>query len=302
MAKTLISIMGPTAIGKTTLAIKLAKHFETEIISSDSRQFYKEMAIGTAAPTPQELSEATHHFIHHRSIHDNYNVGAYEKDAIDLLGQLFLKKDVVVMVGGSGLYVDAVIKGLDDFPEIEPEIRESLNNQLAAKGLKHLQEQLRQLDIDSYNTIAIDNPHRVIRALEVCLGTGTPYSSYLNKEKYARPFDSILIGLTAERSLVYDRINKRVDQMMQEGLLEEVKNLFQYRHLNALNTVGYKELFNYLNGEWTLEFAISEIKKNSRRFAKRQLTWFRKNKDIQWFGPSSDFEDIIEYLNQKPSK
>lgn len=296
--KFLISIVGPTAIGKTALSIKLAKHFDTEIISADSRQFFKEMSIGTAAPTPTEMTSAKHHFIHHKSVEDDYNVGAFEKDAIKLLKELFLSNDVVIMVGGSGLYVDAVLHGLDEFPEIGSNIRELLNKQLQTNGLSYLQEQLKQLDIESYEKIAIDNPHRVIRALEISIGTGNPYSSYLNLKKEKRNFKTITIGLTAEREIIYDRINRRVDIMMEEGLLDEVKSLTPKKHLNALNTVGYKELFNYLNDEWTLEFAISEIKKNSRRFAKRQLTWFKKKEDILWFDYQTEIHTIIKTLKK----
>jgi tRNA dimethylallyltransferase len=301
MPKILISIVGPTAIGKTALSLKLAKHFNTEILSADSRQFFKEMQIGTAAPTPDELSAAKHHFIHHISIHNHYSVGTFEKDALQKLERLFKSKDIVIMVGGSGLYVDAVTKGLDDFPDINKNIRESLNMQLETKGLSHLQEQLKTLDIQAYNTIARENPHRVIRALEICIGSGEPYSSFLNKGKVKRDFKTISIGLTADRELIYQRINERVDIMMQQGLLDEIKTLLPYQHLNALNTVGYKELFNYLNGEWTLDFAISEIKKNTRRFAKRQLTWFNKKEDTLWFDFETPTETIIlsikEYLN-----
>jgi tRNA dimethylallyltransferase len=299
MPETLISIVGPTAIGKTALSIKLANYFSTDIISADSRQFFREMQIGTAAPTQEELDSANHHFIHHKSINESYNVGAFEKEALQLLDTLFKNKDVVIMVGGSGLYADAVVKGLDDFPEIDSNIRETLNKQLASEGLESLQEQLKVLDIQSYNTIAIDNPHRVIRALEICIGTGQPYSSFLNKEKSQRPFNTIGIGLTADRAIIYDRINQRVDQMMANGLLDEVKQLQSKQHLNALNTVGYSELFKYLNGEWTLEFAISEIKKNSRRFAKRQLTWFKKDPNITWFEFSDTLAHIIQHMEQK---
>ncbi len=252
------------------------------------------MQIGTAAPTKDELSQANHHFIHHKSIHDNYNVGAFEKDALKCLNQLFITHNVVIMVGGSGLYVDAVTKGLDHFPEIDKSIRTSLNNTLEAQGLLHLQNQLNQLDPITYNTIAIDNPHRVIRALEICIGSGQPYSSFLNKGKETRHFKTITIGLTAERETIYNRINQRVDIMMHEGLLDEVKSLIPYQSLNALNTVGYKELFNFLNDESTLDFAVSEIKKNSRRFAKRQLTWFKRDTKTIWFDYLSSIEDVIE--------
>jgi tRNA dimethylallyltransferase len=299
MTKYLISIVGPTAIGKTALSIKLAQHFKTEIISADSRQFYSDMQIGTAAPTPFELAEAKHHFIHHKSIEDNYNVGAFEKDAIKKLDNLFKIHDIVIMVGGSGLYVDAVTKGLDYFPEIGDSIREELNKRLKIEGLHSLKTQLKDLDIDSYNSIAINNPHRVIRALEICIGSGKPYSSFLNKEKGKRNFKTITIGLKAEREIIYNRINQRVDLMIDDGLLDEVKGLESKKNLNALNTVGYKELFKYFKGEWTLEFAISEIKKNTRRFAKRQLTWFKKNNDVLWFDYQIEFDAVIKKLSKE---
>ncbi len=294
--KYLISIVGPTAIGKTALSIELAQHFETEIISADSRQFFKEMQIGTAAPTSDELSSAKHHFIHHKSIKDEYNVGAFEKDALQCLEKLFQDKDAVIMVGGSGLYVDVITKGLDDFPKVGSNIRKKLNKELETKGLEVLQEQLKALDPVSYNTITIDNPHRVIRALEICIGSEKPYSSFLNKGKEKRNFKTITVGLTADREMIYNRINQRVNIMMQKGLLEEVKGLLDYKDLNALNTVGYKELFNYLSGEWDLEFATSEIKKNTRRFAKRQLTWFKRNENTLWFDYNVSIEKIITQL------
>ena len=293
--KYLISVVGPTAIGKTSLSIKLAQHFKTEIISADSRQFFCDMQIGTAAPSPEELAAAKHHFIHHKSINDNYNVGAFEKDAIQCLDKLFKTHDIAIMVGGSGLYIDAVTKGLDYFPDVDPNIRENLNKQLETHGLKYLQDQLHELDSASYNTIAIDNPHRVIRALEICLGTGKPYASFLNKAKGHRPFKTISIGINAERDIIYNRINQRVDMMMEQGLLQEAKKLYPFKNLNALNTVGYKELFNYIDGTWDLDFAISEIKKNTRRFAKRQLTWFRKNQDTIWV----DYNEPVETITTK---
>ncbi|WP_242205460.1 tRNA (adenosine(37)-N6)-dimethylallyltransferase MiaA [Aestuariivivens insulae] len=297
MSKYLISIIGPTAIGKTALSIKLAQHFNTEIISADSRQFFKEMQIGTAAPTQAELAQAKHHFIHHKSVQDQYNVGAFERDALLCLDELFKNHNIVIMVGGSGLYVDAVTKGLDDFPDVDESIRKTLNQDLETKGLEHLQKQLEMLDPKSYGTIAIDNPHRVIRALEICIGTGKPYSSYLNKKNTNRPFKTITIGLHAERAIIYDRINQRVDMMVEEGLIDEVKALLPYQHLNALNTVGYKELFNYFSGAWTLDFAISEIKKNSRRFAKRQLTWFKKQEEAIWFDYLTPVDAIIKKVH-----
>ena len=299
MSKYLISIVGPTAIGKTSLSIQLARHFNTEIISADSRQFFKEMQIGTAAPTEDELSQAPHHFIHHKSVHDNYSVGDFERDALEALETLFKKHDVVVMVGGSGLYVDAVTKGLDYFPDINPSVRKKLNATFEAEGLKPLQDQLLKLDPETHEIIDLDNPHRVIRALEVSIGSGKPYSSFKNKNKAERPFKVIKVGLTADREVIYDRINQRVDIMVNEGLVEEARSLMPFKYLNALNTVGYKELFNYFSGEWTLDFAISEIKKNSRRFAKRQLTWFRKDDNILWFDYTTDILYIIDNINQK---
>ena len=297
--KYLISIVGPTAIGKTSLSIKLAQHYNTEILSADSRQFFKEMQIGTAAPTLEELSQAKHHFIHNKSIEEEYNVGAFEKEAIATLDVLFKSHDYVIMVGGSGLYVDAVTKGLDYFPEVDKSIRQRLNLELVENGLEALQLQLKKLDIEAYNTIAIDNPKRVIRALEICIGSGKPYSSFLNKDKNKRNFKTITIGLTAERETIYNRINKRVDIMMAEGQLEEAKSLIDKQDLNALNTVGYKELFNYFKDEWTLDFAIAEMKKNSRRFAKRQLTWFKRNENTLWFDYETSVNEILTTIESK---
>jgi len=299
MRKYLIVIVGPTAIGKTALSIKVARHFKTEIISADSRQFYKELSIGTAVPTLEELQSAKHHFIHHVSIHDKYSVGDFEKDAIYCLETIFKQHNLALMVGGSGLYVDAVTKGLDYFPDVDPNIRLQLNQQLQQEGLSALVDTLKILDPEAYNTIETDNPHRVIRALEVTIGSGQPYSGFLNKVKPKRDFEIIKIGLTAERSKIYNRIDERVDQMMASGLLEEVRSLLPFKNLNALNTVGYKELISYLDGNIELDFAISEIKKNTRRFAKRQLTWFRKDTDIEWFDHNIDTENIINYITGK---
>lgn len=297
--KILISIVGPTAIGKTALSIKLAQHFNTEIISADSRQFYKEMAIGTAVPFTEELNAAPHHFIQNKSIKDYYNVGDFERDAISQLKQIHKNNPIAIMVGGSGLYVKAVTNGLDYFPDVDPKIREELNTQLETKGLNFLQDKLQKVDIVTYNSMAIDNPQRVIRALEICIGTGKPYSSFLTNPEKNRAFKTISIGLNAERSIIYDRINQRVDLMIDKGLLDEVKSLIPYKHLNALNTVGYKELFKYFEGDWTLDFAISEIKKNTRRFAKRQLTWFRKDESIEWFDFKTDVDEIIDYIKSQ---
>ena len=295
----LINIVGPTAIGKTSLAIQLANKFNTEIISADSRQFYKEMSIGTAVPSAEELQAAKHHFIQHTSIEDNYNVGDFESDAIKKLDELFKNNKIVIMVGGSGLYTKSVLEGLDYFPEVSLEIRQELNLTLEKEGLDSLQQQLHKLDPDYYKIVDLENPHRVIRALEVCISSGKPYSSYLNQPKKKRNFTAISIGLNAEREIIYDRINRRVDLMITEGLMDEAKALFPKRELNALNTVGYKELFSYLEGKDSLETAVSEIKKNTRRFAKRQLTWFRKDQEINWFDYKTPVEEIQQFLDSK---
>ncbi len=297
--KILVSVVGPTGIGKTALSIKLANHFNTEIISCDSRQFFKEMEIGTAVPDAEELNAAKHHFIKHISIKNPYSVGRFEKDALRKLKELFSNNDFVVMVGGSGLYSDAVINGLDNFPKVDESIRKQLNHIHETKGLSVLQEQLKELDPVSYVTIAIDNPQRVIRALEICIGTEKPFSSYLTKKSKNRPFTTLKIGIKAEREIIYDRINKRVDLMVENGLLDEVERLLPHKDLNALNTVGYKELFNYFEGKWDLDFAISEIKKNTRRFAKRQLTWYRKDYSIKWFDYLTDASEVIDYIENK---
>lgn len=295
----LIVVVGPTAIGKTSLSIDLAKHFETEILSADSRQFFKEMSIGTAAPGTEELSQAPHHFIHHISIEDDYSVGDFEKEALARLDELFLKHQNVIMVGGSGLYVDAVTKGLDEFPKVDETIRHDLNLEYQQHGIEFLQERLKKLDPEYFSEADIQNPHRLIRALEICIGTGKPYSSFRKNKSASRFFNSIFIGLDADRQVVYDRINRRVDLMVEEGLVEEARNLYEKRDLNALNTVGYKELFKHFEGDWGLEKAIEEIKKNTRRFAKRQFTWFKKNEQITWFDHTKPSEEIISFLERK---
>ena len=290
----LLSVVGPTAIGKTSLAIALAQYFQTEIISCDSRQFFKEMSIGTAVPSVEELLTVPHHFIQHRSIFDTYSVGDFEREAISLLSELFQKHQVVVMVGGSGLYANAVWYGLDDFPEVDESIRITLNTQYQTQGLAFLQEKLRTLDPLQYNQMDVQNPQRIIRALEVCLASGRPYSSFLSQKQIQRPFENLMIGLTAPRELVYQRVNDRVEQMLEAGLLIEAQKLLSLKHLNALQTVGYRELFDFLEGKTSLEVAVEEIKKNTRRFAKRQYTWFNKNEQIHWFDCQSSVETIIE--------
>ena len=303
--KNLITIVGPTAIGKTSLSIALAKHFNCEIISCDSRQFFKEMTIGTAVPNELELSSAKHHFIHNKSIFDNYNVGDFEIEALSKLDELYKTNDFVILVGGSGLYVDAILKGFDAIPEIDKNIRNIVIAEYELNGMIYLQENLRNLDPTYFNELTqknpqtLLNPQRMMRFVEVCIGTGKPYSSFLSHKKNQRNFTPILIGLEAKREVIYDRINQRVAIMMTEGLLAEAKNVYPQKDLNALQTVGYKELFSYFDDEITLEFAIEEIKKNTRRFAKRQLTWFKRNSETKWFEFNVNIHEIIEFINNK---
>ena len=304
MAKFLITIVGPTAIGKTALSISLAQHFNCDILSCDSRQFFKEMTIGTAVPSLEELALAKHHFIQNKSIFDTYNVGDFEKEAIAKLDELFLTNNLVILVGGSGLYVDAILKGFDTFPEISPDIRKTIQSNYEKLGIAYLQKQLQELDPTYFQKLALENPQtlqnpqRMMRFVEVCLGSGAPYSSFLNQNQNSRSFTPILIGLEAERTVIYDRINQRVDSMMNQGLLAEAKELFLYKELNALQTVGYRELFSFFDGTFSLEFAIEEIKKNTRRFSKRQLTWFKKNEETEWFDYLTDKNEIIKYITQ----
>lgn len=297
--KYLISIGGPTAIGKTKLAIALAQYFKTEIISADSRQFFKEMKIGTAVPTDEELQQAPHHFIQHKSIFENYSVGDFERETIKLIDNLFKINNIVVMVGGSGLYSNAVINGLDDFPEIPPQIRNTLNTDFQNFGISFLQQKLQQIDPEQYNRMDNQNPQRLIRALEVCLASGKPYSSFLNQTSKKRNFIPIEIALKADREIVYQRINQRVELMLHNGLLCEAQKLYPHKYLNALQTVGYRELFDFFDRKTNLREAIENIKMNTRRFAKRQFTWFNKNKNIQWFDYQEDINEIITYINHK---
>ncbi|PCH76971.1 MAG: tRNA (adenosine(37)-N6)-dimethylallyltransferase MiaA [Flavobacteriaceae bacterium] len=299
MTKFLYTVVGPTAIGKTALSIQIANHLNCDIISCDSRQFYKEMRIGTAVPEPQELATAQHHFIQNRSIFDGYSVGGFERDTLLKIADLHQENPNIVMVGGSGLYVNAVLNGLDYFPDVAPEIRTQLNATLEEKGIENLQEQLLKLDPESYESIAVDNPHRLIRALEVCIGSGKTYSSFKNKPKAARNFKSIQIGLRSDRQLMYDRINQRVDIMINNGLIDEARGLYEHKSLNALQTVGYRELFLHFDGEISLEFAIEEIKKNTRRFAKRQITWFKKDPNITWFDHDVNFEEVKLFIDRQ---
>jgi tRNA dimethylallyltransferase len=303
--KHLITIIGPTAIGKTALSIHVANHFECEIVSCDSRQFFKEMTIGTAVPSKAELEAAPHHFIQNKSIFESYTVGDFEKEAIAKIDELFLENDFVVLVGGSGLYVNAVLKGFDEFPEINTSIRESVNASYEKLGIIYLQNQLEKLDPEYFKNITtenpqtLQNPQRMMRFVEVCLGSGKPYSSFLNQKQNSRNFTPILIGLEAERNVMYNRINQRVGIMMNEGLLKEAKTVYPNKALNALQTVGYRELFSYFDGEISLECAIEEIKKNTRRFAKRQLTWFKRDENTKWFDFETPYQTIFDYIKTK---
>jgi len=303
--KYLIIIVGPTAIGKTALGIQIAQHFKSEIVSCDSRQFYKEMRIGTAVPSDEELAQVPHHFIQNKSIHNKYTVGDYEKESLELLDDLFKKNSIQVVVGGSGLYVDAILQGFDNFPDVSEEIKKQIEESFEIKGIDFLQNELKKRDATYYHYLLQNNPQTLVnqqrmkRFVSVCIASNLPYSSFLNQEKTPRNFTPILIGLQAERSVMYDRINRRVDIMMQEGLLQEVKELEAFKHLNALQTVGYRELFDYLEEKFTLAEAVEEIKKNTRRFAKRQMTWFQKYNQLQWFGFQTPSKEIIQYIETK---
>ncbi len=293
--KCLIVITGPTAVGKTIFSIKLAQHFNTEILSADSRQFYREMRIGTAYPEPEELAAVKHHFLGNLSISEDYNVARYETEAMALLDELFKKHQVLILSGGSGLYIDAISRGIDDLPDHDPTLREELKAELDEIGLEAFGEKLKALDPEYFEVVDLNNPNRLLRAIEVCIQTGKTYTSLRRNTKKERPFRIIKIGLNMERDLLFKRIEERVDRMMKNALLEEVKSLLPYRDHNALNTVGYKELFRYLDEEVSLEQAVENIKTNSRRYAKRQLTWFKRDTDIHWF-EAGDVESVLKFL------
>ena len=298
--KHLIVLAGPTASGKTATAIKLAKAFDAEIISADSRQFYKELSIGTAAPTADELAQVKHHFVHNLSIEDKYDVADYEKDVLNYLKEYFKTKDIAVMTGGSGLFIDAVCNGLDSIPDISDEIRTKVARMLEEGGLETLQKEVEKVDNDYFQIVDKQNPRRLQRALEVFYQTGKPYSTFRQRNVAKRDFDIIKLAILWDRDKLIERINKRVDLMMLQGLLDEVKSVYPKRHLNSLNTVGYKELFDYLDGKCTLEQAVEQIKINTRQYAKRQMTWLRKNNDYKWFTiEESDeiFNALLEKLN-----
>lgn len=297
MAKHLVILTGPTAIGKTALAIEMASNFQTEIISCDSRQMYRELSIGTAVPSQNELAAVKHHFIHNISIHDYYNAFMFEEQSMALLEQLFNNYDVVFMTGGSGLYIDAVVNGIDDLPTIDKETRDFYQYKLEKEGLESLRMELKVKDPEYYQRVDLKNPKRILKALEVMALTGKAYSEQLTKPKKVRDFNIHLVGLDMDRAVLHNRINHRVDVMVENGLLEEALLVHKYQHLNALNTVGYRELFNHFNGNTSLETAIELIKRNTRRYARRQLSWFRRYENMQWFKPDQ-VNDISKMLSE----
>lgn len=293
--KSLVVLVGPTAVGKTEVAIKVAKQFDTEIVSADSRQFYKEMNLGTAKPTADELEAVPHHLVNHLSIHKPYTVKDFEEDALEIIADIHSRRDVAVLSGGSGLYVQALCKGLDEMPQVPLAVREALMKDLQNEGLAFLLQQLKKLDPSYYAIVDKSNPQRIVRALEVCLFTKQPYSSFRTRKNVERPFKAIMVGLRREREELYARIDSRMEEMIKSGLFEEARSLHKFRHLNALQTVGYSEIFNYLEGAYDYEEAVRLLKRNSRRYAKRQLTWFNKDEETRWFHPCQE-EEIIAYI------
>lgn len=296
MSHTLIVLIGPTGVGKTELSLSIAEHFNTCIVSSDSRQLYADLKIGTAAPTPEQLARVKHHFVGTLQLTDYYSAAQYEAEVMSKLEELFQKNDVVVLTGGSMMYVDAICKGIDDIPTVDKDTRELMMQKYEMEGLERLCAELKLLDPEYYQIVDLKNPKRVIHALEICYMTGKTYTSFRTQSTKERPFRIIKIGLTRDREELYERINLRVDEMMKEGLLEEAKSVYEYKHLNSLNTVGYKEIFQYLDGEWTLDFAIEKIKQNSRIYSRKQMTWFKRDKDITWFHPDQQTE-IMNHIN-----
>ncbi len=298
MKKTLIVILGPTGTGKTNLSIKLAQMLDTIIISSDSRQIYKELKIGTATPTEEELSKAKHYMIGNKSIYDYYSAGIYELEVLEILNNVFKTKDTAILAGGSGMYIDAVCKGIDIQPDIEPQIREQVIRQYEDEGIESIRFDLQRLDPEHYKFVDLNNPKRIMKAVEICIQTGKTYTSFLTRQKKMRDFNILKIGLERDREELYNRINKRVDIMLEDGLVEEAKQFHKEKHLNSLNTVGYKELFAHFEGEYNLEEAIRLIKRNSRRYAKRQITWHKKDETINWFHPD-DIDNVISFVEKK---
>ena len=296
MKKKLITISGQTASGKTNLSIRLAQNLNCSIISCDSRQFYKEMSIGTAVPSKLELSKANHYFIHHKSVKDNYTVGDFQNDALKLIENLFKKDDYIILTGGSGMYMDAIVNGIDKFPKIKLGVRELLNEKYNSRGILFLKNKLKELDPEYYDIVDVNNHRRLIRALEVCISTGKPYSSFLNKKNKKYNFESVNFGIKVDRELLYKKINYRVDKMISDGLIQEAKTLLNFKDLNPLNTVGYKELFEHFKGNLTKSQAIEKIKQNTRRYAKRQMTWL-KNKNLVWIENNVEIDEIKRFIN-----
>lgn len=298
MTKTLIVLIGPTGVGKTDLSLRLAERFQTSIISADSRQLYADLKIGTAAPTPQEIQRVPHYFIGTLQLTDYYSAAQYEAEALKTLDSLFKKHKVVILTGGSMMYVDAICKGIDDIPTVDKDTRELMLNRYEEEGLENLCKELKLLDPEYYKVVDTKNPKRIIHALEICYMTGKTYTSFRTQQKKQRPFRIIKIGLKREREELYNRINQRVEKMMKEGLLEEAKKVYPFRKLNSLNTVGYKELFKYIEGEWSLPFAVDKIKQNSRIYSRKQMTWFKRDPEIHWFNPEQELE-IIDFLSNE---
>ncbi|RHJ82587.1 tRNA (adenosine(37)-N6)-dimethylallyltransferase MiaA [Parabacteroides sp. AM08-6] len=297
----LIILLGPTGVGKTELSLRVAEHYSSPIISSDSRQLYKDIPIGTAAPTPTQMARVKHYMVGTLALTDYYSASSFEEDVITLLGELHQTHRTIVMTGGSMMYIDAVTKGIDDIPTVTPEIRDAIYKQFKEEGLAPILAELKKTDPAHYEEVDRLNYKRVIHAVEICRMTGRPYSSFRTNNRKERPFHIIQVGLTRDREELYDRINRRVEQMMADGMLEEARRVYPFRHLNSLNTVGYKELFNYLDGEWTLDFAIEKIKRNSRVYARKQMTWFKRDTDIRWFHPDEEAA-ILTYLDEKIKK
>lgn len=297
MNKTLIVITGPTAVGKTDLCMEIAGRFDIPIINADSRQLFRELRIGTASPTPEQLAKVRHYFVGTLNIGDYYSASMYEQDVMALLGQLFKTSDYALLSGGSMMYIDAVCNGIDDIPTVDEKTRTLMKRRLAEEGLEKLVEELRRIDPEHYEVVDRQNPRRVVHALEICHMTGQTYTSFRKAEKKQRPFEIIKIGLNREREELYNRINSRVDSMMEQGLLKEAEEMLPYRQANALNTVGYKELFSYFDGIWELDEAVERIKGNTRRYARKQLTWFKRDQQMKWFHPDEQ-EQIMKYISE----